>query len=313
MRKFVVPWLELLNAIAAALAIAAFLFSVWKSDETWVGLASPLIILGLLLLILGYAALSARKQRYAVINRHLHGISQRCRISRSRINAGEDVLAENSKFRDDLGVILTHVAEIYTILTRSQCRAAIKAFRPLDDLSDWYVFTLARDHASAASHRHGDRRRGDERFDTLDKNPHLLSLFSEDVDSEDWECFNDVPRLMNEGRYASSSLLWKLKVSHAAGGGMDAHRLPYKSAMVALVRNNYEEAVAFLGVDCERPKAFRSSYDGPLLAAIAGYIGPLLDDALTGLDALAGLDDENLFPDSDLDQGESQNINPSES
>ena len=132
----------------------------------------------------------------------------------------------------------------------------------------------------------------EEQFDTLDKNPHLLSLFSDDVDSEDWECFNDVPKLIREGRYASSSLLWKLRVSHSAGGGMDAHTLPYKGALVALFRNNIEAPVAFLGVDSMKPCVFRSHNDGPLLAAIGGYIGPLLNDALGGIEYLE-LDEED--------------------
>jgi hypothetical protein len=197
---------------------------------------------------------------------------------------GDQLLDKNSKFHDDLSVILSQVTDLFSIITHQPCRAAIKAFQPIkesrnDGIENFYVFTLARDESSEASHQHADRRRRDSKYDTLDKNPHLLSLFSDKVDSEDWECFNDVPKLICQGKYASSTLLWKMMVSHSTGSGMASHTLPYKAALVALVRRDNDSVIAFLGIDSPAPTPFRPNEDGPLLAAIAGYIGPLLTDA----------------------------------
>ncbi len=285
------------NVIIGVAGLVAFLIELYNAQEPCRSIASIFSFAALLAAFLGYVYITTRKERYADVTAYAEDIADRCRRARRRITSTDDLLIEDSKFRDDLEVILTDVATIFSMVSGSKCRVALKTFRPLEN-GEFYCVTLARDHVSAPSYRNGDRRRAAAKFDTLDKNPHLLSLFSDDVDGEDWEVFNNIPKLISEGRYASSTLLWDMKISHTARGGHDPHKLPYKSAMTSLIRNRAGAAVAFIGVDSEHRKSFRASSDGALLAALGGYIGPLLEDAyvVLGGDGNGGTDEASAIP-----------------
>lgn len=284
-QPIVPPWFRvefLFNIIVGVVGLASFALDVWVTNDpirSITNLGATAVILAFFLL---YAFWTARKERYADITAHIESVADRCRRSRNRVSATDDLLADDSKFRDDLEIILTGVSTIFSMVTGVRCRAALKAFRPLEN-GEFYCFTLARDHQSAASYLAGDRRRGVAKFDTLDKNPHLLSLFSEEIDGEDWDVFNDIPKMICERRYVSSSLLWEMKISHTARGTHEAHSLPYSSAVTALTRNRAGAAVAFIGVDTSARNVFRTRSDGALLAALGGYIGPLLEQAFDAL------------------------------
>ena len=290
------PIERVLNIVIGIVGLVTLLRELWKADSTPAAVVNLGIVVFLLTAFALYSFLLSRKERYADITAHIEDVSDRCRKARSRIRTSDDLLEEGSKFRDDLEVILTDIATIFSMLTGTKCRAALKTFRPLrvqnpgqtGGKSEWYCVTLARDHASAAAFVFGDRRRAAEKFDTLDKNPHLLSLFSDHIDGEDWEIFNDIPKMICDLRYASSTLLWEMKQSHSHSGGHHEHSVRYKSAMTALIRNKTGEAVAFIGIDSSASRVFRVRSDGALLAALGGYIGPLLDDALRALGVNSG-------------------------
>jgi hypothetical protein len=291
-RARVLPaWLSfetIFNIIVGITGLVAFAVELFNADDPWKSLTSLGSFFLLLVAFLAYAYFLSRKERYADITAHIEDVSDRCRKARKRLRTSEDVLEPDSKFRDDLEasleVILTDIATIFSMVSGVRCRVALKTFRPLAN-GEFYCVTLARDHISAPSFHNGDRSRAAAKFDTLDKNPHLLSLFSDKIDGEDWEVFNDIPKMIAEGRYASSSLLWEMKISHTTRGAHEPHKLPYRSAVTALIRNKEGVAVAFIGVDSSARNAFRQRSDGALLAALGGYIGPLLEEALAALDA----------------------------
>lgn len=280
------PWISVervFNFIVGIVGLASFAVSINSENATLSSITNAVVILVLLGSFITYAFYVSRKERYADITRHVESVSDRCRIARGKL-PGSPVTPEDerSRIQDDLEGVLNDIATIFAMLTGTPCRVALKIFRPLEQADKWYVLTWARDHQSALSHANGDRRRAEQKFDTLDKNPHLLALFSDDVDGDDWKCFNNVPKAICDGGYASSSLLWQMNISHQSSNDAGSHQLPYKSALVALVRSKAGVPIAFLGVDSAASGVFRTRSDGALLVALAGYVGALLEDALAG-------------------------------
>lgn len=276
------------NLVAGVLGIAGWIAQGLLQDASYSALLNLFIIVALIAALFGLAYFRWQRERYAEITPYLEAIAETCRIARARIS-GDDLQRDNSKFSDDLRHVMDDVANVFSILRGTRCRCALKTFHPIGDFrpedgklspSEWCVITTARDSASSTANKNSDRARADVVFDTLDKNPHLLRLFSDEVDGEDWECFEDIPRMVSRGQYASSSQLWQMNRTHAVGARSPTQHLPYKSALIALVYHSADSVpLAFIGVDCLIRKGFVSRYDGPLLTAIAGLISPLLEEA----------------------------------
>lgn len=299
-------WQQALGNIANLVAAISFVVSVLvfmrdgKTDAP--GIAISIIALVLFASLLFWVYRSARRERYANITRLLEAISEHCRTSRERLLNSQKPGGPNSQLKMDLSVILTDVATLFSIVTGTQCRAAVKVLGDVEEddqgnTEEPWVFTLARDRLSAGTYKMSDQVREREHFDRIAMNPHLVDLFGQS-DGEDYQCYNDLRRLVRDGSYSSTTIVWALTEPGSITNRPDRRPLPYAAAMIALVQAQDDSHIGFIGVDSDKPRAFRETWDGPLLVTLANMIGTLLQDM-----PLAAEDDEGEQPGNAAQEG----------
>jgi hypothetical protein len=281
-----VDWQQALGNLVNVIAAVSFVASVvlYLNGE---GRDAPSVTISIIALVLFAGLLywiyrTARRERYANVMRLLETIADQCRTSRQRLVDSKDPTAPNSQLKMDLSIILTDVAMLFSIVTGTQCRAAVKLLGDVDEdddgnLDEPWVFTLARDRTSAGTYKLSDQQREFAKFDKISMNPHLADLFGW-KDGEDYQCYNDLRRMIRDGGYSSTTIVWALSEPESAASRPDRRPLPYASAMIALVQAQDDSHIGFLGVDSDKARAFRETWDGPLLVAVANMIGTLLQD-----------------------------------
>ncbi|HZV84472.1 MAG TPA: hypothetical protein VFF48_05740 [Brevundimonas sp.] len=171
---------------------------------------------------------------------------------------------------------LSLIAQIYSMLTGTRCRAAIKLLARRG-AHEFVVFTYARDKASAGAFRLSDESRQREGYDTLDRNPHIKEVTAAAKDGEDYLIFNNLPRSIANGEYQSSSIRYWAENPHMRKqwrGGKDS--LPYRSTVMSVIWAEDETALGFLAVDSPHAGVFHDSWDGPLLVSFAWLLARFL-------------------------------------
>lgn len=220
-----------------------------------------------------------RKERYAGALASLHHAMHEVRNLQTYIELNERKdgfdADHHRRFRGDCKVIasraLDHVSRAFGTVTSTHCRASIKLFYEKDGQA--YVYTLARDGASAQRLEEMDRRRVEADHDPLKGNRKMAALF--DDANEDWRYLcNDLTR---EGGFASTSIT-AYKPDRATSVVADRREwpLPYRSTLTAVIRQGsftlceeVSRTIGFLCVDSEARGVFEDRWDTQFLFTVA--------------------------------------------
>jgi hypothetical protein len=280
-------WLGNLANAAALATVVATIVTFLSADHSAAAIAVSIIAVILLLAFLAMSWLwerHARLSRYSAVTFLIESVAERSRDAQHRLSDSVAPMQIKSAYNADLQTMLTDIAQIYSYVTDRKCRATLKLLRPLakkegEPEDDAFVYVQARDRHSSGSFENSDKERFRLQFDRLSMNPHLRDLFSASSDGEDWDCYNDIPKMVCRAAYTSSSIAWWIQNGTNSKAGQHASGLPYASALVALVRAPNGDNLGFIGVDSARRSAFVPKTDGPLLAALANFVGAVVDRA----------------------------------
>lgn len=229
--------------------------------------------------------LTSRKEKYANINHHKH----RC------IHLTRDLttyLQENIATADPetvkkmvgmaLQQIMNELAELYTLLTGTKCRATLKTVYSRN--GKLYVYAMARDGKSADTNKKKDKERQSGNLDPIEENVDFSYLY--DDFGPNSRCFfcNDLTTKRN---YRTSSFKvygnppenvsihdrWSQFVRHEKDWP-----LPYRSTIVWPVQQRESRllplrdtlgCIGFLAIDSESRNVFREKWDFPIGATIS--------------------------------------------
>ncbi|HEX4104988.1 MAG TPA: hypothetical protein VHX92_02030, partial [Rhizomicrobium sp.] len=238
------------------------------------------ILVGFFVLLLGVAWREynvARKERYANIFDRLEVISASLRDLNTYLNskeAREKIKVDADQFqktvRRELETILDNAASLFSMVTGTTCRAALKC--TFIDNDEVFVYAITRDTASNRYNVSTDKMRFEARADKVKDNEDFYSVFTE---GKRWYVERD---LSTKRQYKNSSfdyygqppvqLHWFFRIFDPSHGWT----LPYKSTMVFPVQQQESgtlsvgqgACVGFLAIDSAFRGVFKPRFDCPL-------------------------------------------------
>jgi hypothetical protein len=243
------------------------------------------IFAGFMILLVGSIIREAsriRKERYANTFDKLHAIGSKVKDLNTfllRQSTGHTVGLGDLRraVRVDLEKILDNLSDIFSMITGTVCRTAVKVI--FEENNTVYVYTLVRDSRSTENNSRSDKERLESRQDKLEGNEDFFSIFEEKID---YFVDNNLPARRD---YKNTSFLvygprppgttfmsqWFTSIGWT---------LPYRSAMVFPIRQlepttgGEEElgCIGFLSVDSAFRKVFERRFDGPLGATVASAL-----------------------------------------
>ncbi|GMV60869.1 MAG: hypothetical protein AMXMBFR74_00380 [Parvibaculum sp.] len=241
------------------------------------------ILSAFLLLLIGAIIredLRIRKEKYANIFDKTEAIMCQIKsINTFLIEKTQNGVGDLPQFqkiiRAEIEHILDDISDIFSMLTGTTCRTAIKVIQNEDDKI--FVYSLARDRRSSQTNSSLDRKRFEEKQDPLEKNEDFHSIFYE---KERFYLENDLP---NKRDYKNSS--FEIYGERPTSGNWFQRAflsrvgwtLPYASTMVFPIQQreantlNLETTgcIGFLAIDSAFRNVFKHRFDGPLGATIA--------------------------------------------
>lgn len=259
---------------SAAIVIPFFNPSVQSNIATW----TICVMFSLFLLWSVYREYKiARKEKYANISNILQSISMRVQdlsfyLLRSiddRGNSPEELIVTVT---ERLGVILDDVVGLFSMLTGTHCRAAIKVVN--SDGSRVWAHALTRDQRSAQQNAQSDKDRNNRQYDIIGDNEDFDLLFDPKRDDRGYYFNNN----LSARPYRSTSISYRREQAGShAWNPSDEEKwvLDYRSAIVWPIRRlpnrSGEERLCygFLAVDSESRNVFERRWDTSIGASIA--------------------------------------------
>jgi hypothetical protein len=193
----------------------------------------------------------------------------------------EDFDEIEKSFTQQITQSLNDISEIFSMLTGTTCRAAIKCTFSEDGVI--YVFSFARDTRSSKLNHEMDQARFVQKKDRLDENEDFHKIF---MKKERRYIENDLP---SRPGYRNSS--FDIYGHRPQSPGLIQRRLfpgwgwhlPYRSTMVFAIQQKPShslsikntECIGFLAVDSGFRNVFEDRFDGPLGSSLADSLfGP---------------------------------------
>ena len=249
------------------------------------------VTFSILIVSIYYVFNSIRKERYANIVRSLHSVNHQARDLYTYILAMEPRGQSKQAYENFLnsaksmfGAILDQTVIVYTTLTSTHCRAAIKLTYPLERPGandEVHVFTLARDKSSRQDCKDRDNWRVQHNSDPLDGNPHLARIFSSA--NQTWHFISNNLKL--DKAYRSTSVIaYNPEIVTKPLPDGKKWALPYRSCVTCVIgQAAFEQCPdlptkiqGFLTVDSESRGVFEERWDVQVLFMIADALyGPL--------------------------------------
>jgi hypothetical protein len=280
-RQFI-GWLLGFLGIVLALFSGFDLFErlgMGQEPRSWIPTVYVLLITLVMTVAASYYVFSAiRKERYANIMRPLHAITHQARdiytyiINKEPRGSGQEAYELYATTAKSMfGDLLDQVSVIFTTLTSTRCRAAIKLVYKVNN--DFYVCTLTRDRNSRQDCAGIDDNRLEHNRDPLYGNTHLTLL--SDSDNNSWHYIsNDLVRAVKNKEYLTTS---ELAYSSGRPPGNKKWVLPYRSCLTCVIgQAKFEECPSlrteipgFLTVDSESRGVFEERWDKELIFLIA--------------------------------------------
>jgi hypothetical protein len=230
----------------------------------------------------------SRKERYANIFDRVDAVTATLRDLTTyldEISIHDEANKEQIRIdvRNELSSALDNIGELFSMVTGTTCRVAIKCcFFENDDV---YVYTITRDGRSNKLNYKKDRQRFESRSDSIGDNEDFFSIFYNDTR------YYIENNLANKRNYANSSFAQYGEPPERIGlfgGILNASirwPLPYKSTMVFAIEQlaaenlSFEElgCIGFLAIDSAFGNVFKPRFDGPLGASLANaFFSPLI-------------------------------------
>lgn len=217
--------------------------------------------------------ISTRKEKYANITEKHHSCFHIARDIQSFLNEFNlqtlnDKDKEHVFFVTTIGLIkiLDNVATMYSMLTGTRCRAAIKTIYQKED--KLFVRTLARDTASYEKNFEKDKQRFKENIDSIEENEDFQLLYEENIPGQNYFFCNNLIKRKNYKTssfklYGNPNQTWYEK-SFCKGW-----TLPYRSTIVWPIqqkKNTYFHfkeigCIGFLSIDSESRGVFKKNWD----------------------------------------------------
>lgn len=263
-------WVEYLHTVYVICVIGGWYFAnIYDPSEfkARVALIAILVYFVILLLFLGYFIHAySRKARYAEATTCLHQAIHEIRDAGTYLkhcNLGTQKY-ELAEFKSHLQRVLEASVRAYTIVTGTNCRAAIKL---LGGTSNLHVKTLSRDSASSQSCRDKDKNEGSKHLVVKNSDYNLILN-----NGRNYFFCNDI---MSSNDYINSS-----KPEYQVN-------LPYSSVIVLPIRSTNIQmsegeadkyrCLGFLAVDSSSRNVFIEKYDIQMGAIVADALYPIMD------------------------------------
>ena len=276
--------------------VASFYLSLSApgSASTFPGLFLVLFCVVLISWIFGREFWLSRKQKYANITNHYSILSSKIgKLTTELIDEMTDLVSSsafNRKITDKIFVecvegILNDFAIMFDLLTSTKCRSSIKII-PWDQSPPSpgaeYVVCFARDLSSGPGNRQADRRRAEQKSDTISGNSDFQSLIFDSKDQSDYYINNNIVKSVSKGTFKSTSLEYyrRKKIDSDDGRYVGRELLPYRSTMVWPMRTfevahgsvDKSKFIGFLCVDSEYNNVFNHRWDKNLGASVADQL-----------------------------------------
>ena len=280
-------WISWISALVSLLIITFGFFHISNNPAEIIYASVTSFLLVACIFYIGFYV--SRKERYANISPYRHYCIHILRDLTTFLeyyvkvkltdNDVKMIQATTSRF---LKQCLDNMAVMFSMLTGTKCRAAIKAVKRVND--KLYVFTLSRDSLSMQLNAKDDKKRLEKLADPIEKNEDF-QILHEDYGPEN-RCFfcNNLTIRRN---YKSSTFDFLKKYPpkeitffyHIKSflTGKDDWPLPYKSTIVWPIQQSpnseisFEEAhcIGFLAIDSESRGVFKKKWDFDIGAEIA--------------------------------------------
>lgn len=291
-------WLAACVAVLLAFLHGFGLISHYLHSQDSVHLAANIYLSTLFFTVTILAAyrqwVTIRKERYANITPLLHQLLHQIRDLNTFIHTNEPKDGTGREYESFIkdcriifGRILDQLNNVFTSLTSTHCRTAIKLTYTRDD--KLYVYTLTRDQGSRQKCLSLDNKRVEKNHDPLDENVQFAKLFNNNEEvwhyiSNDLTCddnFRATSVTAYDPEYAKRAPTTKGRWS------MPWKRpwpLPYKSTIACVIRqgpfdanqNIRAEVLGFLTVDSESRSVFEERWDVQIMYAVADALyGPV--------------------------------------
>jgi hypothetical protein len=281
------PHWRWLGWLGVAALLSGYVISYLKLAEDLSHLVDRLVVsLGFFILLFGliFRELSRiRKEKFANIMNDLHSISHIVRDQHTILDAMaqqnvEEFTLHAYLIKQNTQQCLNHFASIFSILTGTKCRAAIKLIEPGNDPLRPVVYTFKRDSDSMRFSKADDEDRRTKGVDFLDANTDFKSVFGKT--GSRWFFSNDLTTRSNylnsrdeklSGRHLTffeSLLNWSKPQQWA---------LPYSSGIVWPIRQRPIDGlsqaetsfVGFLTIDGSHRRVFDERFDVYIGASVA--------------------------------------------
>jgi hypothetical protein len=230
-----------------------------------------------------------RRERYAYSFDQIEGISASLRDLNTYLGSSQSGDQPEKLVRRELTSILDRIRELFSMLTGTRCRVAIKCL--FSDNEEIFIYAVTRDSRSNEINARNDKERLEKRCDTLKDNDDFHLIFEEQAR---WFIENNLPRKRN---YRNSSFkLYGEPPSKVALLRDFGWTLPYRATMVFPIQQRDSEnlsfepggCIGFLAVDSGSPNVFKDAFDGPLGASLANALFAPLSKYVALLDKSGG-------------------------
>ena len=280
-------WISwIVAAISLFTLLGKFIWGTKTSDALITAVSVSIILLVLTGLTIFRELNTLRKEKYVSISPYLHRALHLIRDLESYLDMLNPDDYGNSKeksmkqIQTVLCKILDEVVKIFSLLTGTPCRAAIKTiYRHEGKL---YIFTFARDSDSQVANRDEDKIRLRENRDSLEENEDLDLLYQKFGPKNRRFFCNDLTKRRN---YRTSSYkTYGNPTTELTPGPVNSifdqkeWPLPYKSTIVWPIQQKesgdildleLQACIAFVGVDSPSRNVFVEKWDAHLGAAIS--------------------------------------------
>lgn len=233
----------------------------------------------------------ARKEKYANISNHKHRCLHLIRdlsTYLSILDSSTDMNFNHSKnqIRQAFTEILTEFSFIFSMITGTHCRAAIKTI--IEKNNKLYIQSFARDSHSKEENEKKDKERLENLTDSLEENTDFDLLYYDKLSPRHYFISNDLPT--RRGYNTSSFKVWGSPPDNVSR--IKAHKewtLPYKSTIVWPIQQNSNEyfgfenqsCVGFLAIDSESVNVFYEKWDVHLGAVVSDSLYHLINQLIS--------------------------------
>ncbi len=273
----------IVTPLIIVLSLNTFIRLSKNTFETTLALTISFEFILLLFLLVIREVISTRKEKYANITEKHHFCFHTTRNIETFLNEIDSAsLTDDDKKRiftttvNEYIKILDNMATIFSMLTGTRCRAAIKTIYERN--SKLFVRTLARDNVSYEYNYNYDKERYDDDKDAIEENEDFELLYDEQQPGQSYFFCNNLIRRL---RYKSSSFKLYGAPSEEIGW-LDClyckgWTLPYRSTIVWPIQQrkdihftfNEIGCIGFLAVDSESREVFNKNWDTWIGAGIA--------------------------------------------